>query len=515
MKTDETNEASVTEEKQIKNANQVTEPSETSSTSNDIEVTKRKVILGYISMIGVMIFLFAGVNAGLSPQIPLVTASALAVALAIFFDKQKWADIEKNLLNSLSVTNQAIIIIMIIGILIAAWIAGGIVPTLIYYGLSIINPKLFFVTALILSAIISLAVGSSWTTAGTVGVALVGIAIAFGITPGLAAGAIISGAYFGDKMSPLSDTTNLAPAVSGSNLFDHIKSMSYTTIPTILVVIVIYFVIGLRLDIDSSSLQTITDFKDIIGAAFYVSPLLLIPPVLIIVMVLFKVPALPGLIVATALGVLSALTLQDGNTIVGVAEMLQSGYVFDPTPYEGLYPAKTVEDITSLLSNGGLDSMMWTISLVICAMCFGGVMEGAGFLEGVISVFNRFTKSRTSLIATSVATGIIINIVVADQYLAIIFPGRMFRSRFEALKIQPAIQSRVLEASGTVTSVLVPWNTCGVAVSGFLGVPTIEYLPYAFFNIMSPFVEILASAVDYKMEPIQPSTGKREKKAKN
>lgn len=506
MKKNETNEAE-TEEK-------LKASGETNATPNGIEVTPRKVLLGYISMFGVMLFLFIGVSAELSPQIPLVAASAVAVTLAIFFDKQKWSDIEKNLLNSLSVTNQAIIIIMIIGILIAAWIAGGIVPTLIYYGLSIINPKLFFVTALILSAIISLAVGSSWTTAGTVGVALVGIAIAFGITPGLAAGAIISGAYFGDKMSPLSDTTNLAPAVSGSNLFDHIKSMSFTTIPTILVVIAIYFVIGLRIDIDSSNLQTITDFQEIIGDAFYISPILLIPPVLIIVMVLFKVPALPGLIVATTLGVLSALTLQDGNTVIGVAEMLQSGYVFDPTPYEGAYNAKTVEDITSLLSNGGLDSMMWTISLVICAMCFGGVMEGAGFLEGVISVFNRFTKSRTSLIATSVVTGIIINIVVADQYLAIIFPGRMFKSRFEALEIQPAVQSRVLEASGTVTSVLVPWNTCGVAVSGFLGVPTIEYLPYAFFNIMSPFVEILASAVNYKMEPIQPGNG-RAKKAKN
>ncbi len=473
-----------------------------------IIVTKNKVVLGYISMVGVMLFLFLGINAGLDPQIPLIGATILAAALAIVFDKQKWEDLEKKMLNSLSVANQAIVILMVIGILIASWIAGGVVPTLIYYGLGIISPKFFFVTALLLSSVVALAVGSSWTTAGTIGVALVGIATAFGINPGLAAGAIISGAYFGDKLSPLSDTTNLAPAVSGSNLFDHIKSMTYTTIPTYLIVFVIFLIIGLNYNVDTSNLTTITEFKAVISEVFVVSPILLIPPVLIIVMVLFKVPALPGLIAASFLGILSALFLQTGNSFGDVVGMLHYGYVFDPTVLTGTYSEKTITDITDLLSNGGLDSMMWTISLIISAMCFGGVMEGAGFLEGVISVFDRFTKSRTSLITTTILTCILVNIIVADQYLAIIFPGRMYRSRFEALGIQPSVQSRCLEASGTVTSALVPWNTCGATMSSYLGVPTLDYLPYAFFNILSPIMEIVASIFNYGMEPI------KEKEAK-
>ncbi len=471
-----------------------------------IIVTPRKIVLGYISMIGVMVFLFAGIKSGLDPQIPLIGATVLAAGLAMGFDKQKWSDIEKKMLTSLSVANQAIVILLVIGILIASWIAGGVVPSLIYYGLGIISPKFFFVTALILSAIVSLAVGSSWTTAGTIGVALVGIATAFDINPGLAAGAIISGAYFGDKLSPLSDTTNLAPAVSGSNLFDHIKSMTYTTIPTIVVVFIIYLFIGLNYNVDGASLTTISEFKDVISESFYISPILLVPPVLIIVMVLFKVPALPGLIAASALGVLSALFLQDGNSFKDVIGMLHYGYEFDPTVLTGTYTEKTISDISSLLSNGGLDSMMWTISLIISAMCFGGVMEAAGFLEGVISVFDVFTKTRTSLITTTIFTCILVNIVVADQYLAIIFPGRMYKSRFEALGIQPSIQSRCLEASGTVTSALVPWNTCGAAMSGYLGVPTLSYLPYAFFNLMSPFVEIIASVLNYGMTPIKETT---------
>ncbi len=466
-----------------------------------IIVTPRKVVLGYISMVGVMVFLFTGIKSGLDPQIPLIGATVLAAGLAICFDKQKWVDLEKKMLSSLSVANQAIVILLVIGILIASWIAGGVVPSLIYYGLGIISPKFFFITALILSAIVSLAVGSSWTTAGTIGVALIGIATAFGINPGLAAGAIISGAYFGDKLSPLSDTTNLAPAVSGSNLFDHIKSMTYTTIPTIIVVFIIYFFIGLNYNLDSASLTTITEFKDVIQEVFYISPILLIPPVLIIIMVLFKVPALPGLIAASALGILSALFLQDGNSFGDIVNMLHYGYEFDPAVLTGTYSEKTVADITELLTNGGLNSMMWTVSLIICAMCFGGVMEGAGFLEGVISVFDRFTKSRTSLITTTILTCILVNIIVADQYLAIIFPGRMYKSRFEALDIPPSIQSRCLEASGTVTSALVPWNTCGATMSEYLGVPTLEYLPYAFFNLMSPFVEIIASIFNYGMDP--------------
>ncbi len=467
-----------------------------------IIVTPKKVALGYVAMIGVMVFLFLGIRAGLDPQIPLIGATVLAGALAIIFDKQKWNDLEKKMLNSLSVANQAIVILMVIGILIASWISGGVVPTLIYYGLGIISPKFFFVTALILSSIVSLAVGSSWTTAGTIGVALVGIATAFGIAPGLAAGAIISGAYFGDKLSPLSDTTNLAPAVSGSNLFDHIKSMTYTTVLTYVIVFIVFLIIGLNYNVDTSSLTTITEFKAVIQEVFVVSPLLLVPPLLIIVMVLFKVPALPGLIAATFLGILSAVFLQ-GNGFGDVMGMLHYGYEFDPTVLTGTYAEKTVTDITDLLSNGGMDSMMWTISLIISAMCFGGVMEGSGFLEGVISVFDRFTKTRTSLITTTILTCIIVNIIVADQYLSIIFPGRMYKSRFEALGVQPAVQSRCLEGSGTVTSALVPWNTCGATMSSYLGVPTLEYLPYAFFNLLSPLMEILASVFNYGMQPIK------------
>ncbi len=468
-----------------------------------IIMTKKKVTLGYISMLGVMVFLFLGIRGGLDPQIPLIGATILAGGLAIIFDKQKWDDLEKKMLSSLSVASQAIIILMVIGMLIASWIAGGVVPTLIYYGLGIISPKFFFVTALLLCSVVSLAIGSSWTTAGTIGVALVGIATALGINPGLAAGAIVSGAYFGDKLSPLSDTTNLAPTVAGTNLFDHIKSMSYTTSITYAISFVAFLVIGLNYNVDATSLSGMVEFKAVISEVFSISPLLLLPPVLIIIMVLFKIPAIPGLIFATFLGVVSALFLQDGNSFGGVLSLLHYGYEFDPTILTGTYSEKTVTDITDLLSNGGMDSMMWTVSLIISAMCFGGVMEGTGFLEGVISVFDRFTKTRTSLITTTLLTCILVNIIAADQYLAIILPGRMYKSRFEALGIQPSIQSRCLEGSGTVTSALVPWNTCGATMSSYLGVPTLTYLPFAFFNLLSPIVEIFASMFNYAMTPIK------------
>ncbi len=468
-----------------------------------IIVTPKKVMLGYISMIGVMVFLFFGIRGGLDPQMPLIGSTILAATLAIVCDKQKWNDLERKMLASLSVASQAIIILMVIGMLIASWIAGGIVPTLIYYGLGIISPKFFFVTALLLCSMVSLAIGSSWTTAGTIGVALIGIATALGINPGLAAGAIVSGAYFGDKMSPLSDTTNLAPTVAGSNLFDHIKSMSYTTSITYGIVFVAYLIIGLNYNPDTSSLTGMAEFKAVISEAFSINPLLLVPPILIIVMVLFKIPAIPGLIFATILGMLSALFLQDGNSFVDVISMLHYGYEFDPTILTGTYSEKTVTDITNLLSSGGMDSMMWTVSLIISAMCFGGVMEGSGFLESVISVFDRFTKTRTSLIITTLLTCILVNIIAADQYLSIILPGRMYKSRFEALGIQPSVQSRCLEGSGTVTSALVPWNTCGATMASYLGVPTMAYLPFAFFNLLSPIMEILASMFNYGMTPIK------------
>lgn len=463
-------------------------------------VTPLRTKLGYLSIFFAMVFLGYGIIVlELDPHIPIIFATITAGILAIIVDKQKWEFIEKGMIASITVAMQSMIILMIIGMLIASWIMGGIVPTMITYGLDIINPKYFYFAAALLSSIIALSIGSSWTTAGTIGIALIGIASALGLSLPMAAGAIISGAYVGDKMSPLSDTTNLAPAISGTTVFEHIKSMSYTTIPSFVIVLLLYLLIGLFGSQATADISTISEFKNILSDSFVISPILLLPPVLIIVMVIFKIPAMPGLLVSVLLGSLSAYYIQGGVSLGDILGSLHYGYELDVSIYTGIYSEDVVATIGDLLNRGGLDSMLWTVSLIILAMCFGGILETSGFLESVVDSLKVFIKSPLSLVTVSIFTAIIINIVTADQYIAIILPGKMFKKNFERFDLDPNVQSRILESGGTLTSALVPWNTCGATMTKYLGVSTLAYAPFAFLNILNPIMEIIFAGTNTAM----------------
>ena len=509
------------------------------------EVTGRRKLFGLIVIALLALYLFLGIAQwGLDPHIPLIFGIITASIFAVI-DGTKWDAIEKGMFHSIMMAMQACIILLVIGMLIASWIDGGIVQAMIYYGLNVINPRFFFVTATILASIVSLATGSSWTTAGTVGVALIGISNALGINPAMAAGAIVSGAYFGDKMSPLSDTTNLAPAIAGTTLFDHIKSMLYTTVPSYIISLILYVILGFIAYQDGAGdLSQIQQVQDILGSAFNINLFLLVPPLIIILMVVLKLPALPGLLLATTLGVLCTVFIQGNHNFPGILETLHYGYSFDgstmsnqlipsfldeaglvsggtffdgmefftnlnPDDYlAGINPAvnlgydpRTLLDVQALLSRGGLDSMLWTVSLIFCAMCFGGAMEASGMLVSLVDSLKRFIGKPWSLVATSILTALFTNILAADQYVAIVLPGRMFKDGFQKLNLAPRVQSRVLESGGTLTSALVPWNTCGATMQGFLGVSPLVFLPFAFLNLINPVMEVIVAAIGFAMFP--------------
>ncbi|PAB59089.1 Na+/H+ antiporter NhaC [Anaeromicrobium sediminis] len=421
-------------------------------------------------------------------QIPLIATATLAAVIAMK-SGYDWKELEVGILNTVQVSMQAILIMMIIGMLIGTWILSGVVPTMIYYGLKIISPRIFLIATLFICSIVSLACGSSWTTASTVGIALVGIAQGLGIPTHIAVGAIISGSYFGDKMSPLSETTNLAPAVAGSNLFDHIKHMSYTTGVSLLISTVLFGFVGLKYGgskIDSNSIQIILDG---LSSQFIISPILFLPPILVIVMVIKKIPAIPGLIVGVILGGLLGFFLQ-GADLKSIVEAAHFGYISDTG----------VEVIDSLLSRGGMDSMMFTISLIICAMILGGVLETSGMLYAISEKILTFVHGTGSLVMATVLTSIGTNIVTGDQALAIIIPGRMYKDIYEEQRLKPKNLSRALEDAGTLTSPLVPWNVCGAFMATTFGVATLAYLPFAFLNLINPIVSIIYGFTGITME---------------
>jgi len=412
-------------------------------------------------------------------HMPLIMGAIVASVIAIFALGFTWKEIEQGIVESIGSTMQAILILAIVGSLIGVWIAGGIVPTMIYYGLQILSPTFFLVASVILCSIVALATGSSWTTAGTVGVALIGVAQGLGISVPLAAGAIISGAYFGDKMSPMSDTTNLAPAMAGAELFDHIKHMFYTTSVSFGITLVIFFVLGFRYAGTELDTTAIKGILDAISSVYTINPLLMLVPVIVIVLVAMKIPAIPGLVVGVVLG--SLCTLYQGGNFGAILDALQYGVVTETGH----------EMVDELLTRGGLQSMMWTISLIMCALTFGGVLEKTGMMAVIANKLLKFANSTGSLILITAVTCLFVNVLCGDQYLALALPGKMFKDTFHDRGLAPRNLSRVLEDSGTVTSALVPWNTCGATMSTFLGVPTLAYLPFAFFNILSPIVTVL------------------------
>ncbi len=462
-------------------------------------------IIVLVLLLTLNVFIFSDDATYGSNQLALLFAATVGALLAA---RQgfKWQALLDGIIKSISSAMAAILILMMIGALAGTWLISGIVPALIYYGLDILNPTIFLFAAVVVSAIVSLATGSSWTTAATVGIALVGIGQAMGIYEGLVAGAIISGAYFGDKMSPMSDTTNLAPAMAGTDLFTHIRYMTLTTVPSISITLLIFLIWGFTLD-SSSKMDSILVVQEAIAAKFTINIWLFLVPAIVIGMIVKKIPALPALLTGTILGGGMAIIFQP-DIVLGIAGTTEANFF---TFYEGVVRAMYSETtivtghamVDKLLSAGGMFGMMNTIWLIICAMIFGGVMETSGMLERMASSIVSFAHSTGSLVASTAVTCGFINITASDQYISIVVPGRMFAKTYRDRGLAPENLSRTLEDSGTVTSVLVPWNTCGAYQAGVLGVATFTYLPFAFFNLISPAMTIFFAAAGIKIKKLK------------
>lgn len=462
-------------------------------------------IIFLIGLLSLNVFLYGDNALGGANQLALLLAASLAAIIGVR-NGFNWKETLNGVSKSISSTTPAILILLLIGSLAGTWLISGIVPTMIYYGLQIISPKIFLVAACIICAIVSLASGSSWSTIATVGIALLGIGNALEISEGLVAGAIISGAYFGDKMSPLSDTTNLAPAMAGTDLFTHIRYMMYTTVPTFIITLIIFLVVGLSFENDQN-IESVNNLLSAIENRFVISPWLFLVPIGVLILIIKKIPALPSLLAGTLLGGIFAIIFQP-QLIVELSgiegNFIQSSYV---TVINAMGGETTIETsntvINDLLSTGGMYGMLNTIWLIICAMCFGGVMESTGKLQKISSSIIQYAENTGSVIATTACTCIFFNLTASDQYLSIVVPGRMYADTFKEKGLAPENLSRTLEDSGTVTSVLIPWNTCGATQSAILGVATLSYLPYCFFNIISPLMTITYGYLGLKIKRLK------------
>ena len=438
-------------------------------------------------------------------QVVLLVASALTVAIGMAVYKIEWARFENAIVDNIKGIASATIILLIIGALSGAWMLSGVVPTLIDYGMALINPRFFLATACIICILVSVMTGSSWTTIATIGIALMGIGQAQGYSDGWIAGAIISGAYFGDKISPLSDTTVLAASVSHTPLFDHIRYMLFTTIPSIVITLIIFVVAGITGDVAESS--QIDRISAVLNARFNITPWLLIVPIVTGVLIARRVPTLITLFASTVMAVIAAVIAQP--------DILASLGHGDRPVFEGAMKMLTTETsissgnalVDDLISTRGMAGMLNTVWLILCAMCFGGTMTASGMLRSITAMFARMMKSTFSLVSSTVCSGLFLNLTTADQYISIILTGNMFRNIYEREGYESRLLSRTTEDSVTVTSVLVPWNSCGMTQSTVLGVPTLTYLPYCFFNYLSPILSMIVAAFSYKI--YRKATGKQ------
>ena len=440
---------------------------------------------------------------GGSNQLALLFSGALAAIIGIYYGS-KWKYIIEGISNSIKSIVPAIIMLLLIGSLAGTWLISGVIPTMIYYGLQILNPTIFLFATAIITAIVSLATGSSWSTIATVGIALLGIGTAIGLPVGLIGGAIISGAYFGDKMSPLSETTNMAAAISGVDLFDHIKYMMYTTVPSFIITLILFLGIGFYFTTDISSEQ-IEKALGVISTKFVIIPWLFLVPISVIAMIIKKVAAIPALFFGTLLGGVFAILFQpeivievSGASINSISSYYMGvinamiGDVNFTTVNASINDIFNVAeaDRSDLLKSGGMYGMLNTLLLIFCAMTFSGAIESTGLLSRMAEPIVKYAQNTGSLIATTACTCIFFNITTSDQYMSIIVPGRMFADTYTEKGLAPENLSRTLEDSGTVTSVLIPWNSCGAAQSAVLGVATLAYLPFCFFNLISPLMSI-------------------------
>ncbi len=425
-------------------------------------------------------------------HIALFMSAIFAAVFSIVILKYRWAELEEGIVDIIKMSMGAIIILMVIGMVIGTWIGSGIVPAMIYYGLKILSPGIFLVATLIICSIVSLATGSSWTTAATVGIALMGVGKGLGMDGAMVGGAIISGAYFGDKMSPLSDTTNLSPAVAGADLFDHIKHMLYTTGPSYIISIIVFAVLGLKYAGQEIDTAGIDQMLSVLDSTFNISPLLLLIPVVVIGAVIMKVPAIPGLFGGAVLGGLAMILFQDNYTLASLFNVMNNGVSFDTVSPE----------INDLLTGGGMQSMMWTVSLILSAMVFGGVMEKTGMLKALATGILSLAKGRGGLVLATVGTAIGMNLIAGDQYLAIVIPGRMYKDSYEEMGLHPKNLSRALEDSATLTSPLIPWNTCGATMIETLALEPFAYIPYCVLNILNPIISVIYGYTGFSMHKI-------------
>jgi len=434
-------------------------------------------------------------------QVALVLATTVASILAVTVLRCSWTDLEQGLIKSISMAMQALLILMVCGMLIAAWIEAGVVPLLIVYGLKLITPGAFLVTACLVCCIVSLACGSSWTTAGTVGVALMAIGHTLAIDPGYVAGAVVSGSYFGDKMSPVSDTTNLAPAMAGSTLIEHIRHMTWTVTPALLIALGLYAVLGGTHDAGSDALTRVQAVIDTLESRFVLSPWLLLPPAIVLGLIVARMPALPALLAGTFSATLIGYVVQPlpvGGLVAAFQTSFASLYAGFPLALPELDPANATPVLEEarrmvgelLNERGGMKGMLGTVGLILCAMSFGGVMERSGMLGSIAESVLKLVRGTGSLIAATIVSCFGVNVLASDQYMAIVVPGRMYRSAFLARRLHPKNLSRCLEDSGTLTSALIPWNTCGAQMFAVLGVGAATYAPYAFLNWICPLVSV-------------------------
>lgn len=463
------------------------------------------VLLGLImtTVLGTGADALAGAN-----QLSLLIASAVGVGIAVY-NRVRWADIMQGMVHTISASLPAILILLMVGMLSGSWMISGVIPTMIYYGLDILRPDYFLPACVVISAAVSVATGSSWSTIATIGVALIGIGHALGFDMAMTAGAIISGAYFGDKVSPLSDTTNLASAVTGTDLFVHIRYMMQTTVPSILLALAAFTVLTLTAGGGSGAASGVDTFQQTIARTYHISPLLLLIPVLVVFLIVKKIPAVPVLMTGSLLAVLAAAVFQQellaaltpgGDLTLGSAyEVLTRSLYGETAPQTG------DAAVDKLLATGGMAGMLNTVWLIITAMVFGGVMEAGHFLERITDAILSRVRSAGGLVTTATGSCLLFNLTSGDQYMSIVVPGKMFIGAFRRNGLQPRLLSRTLEDGGTATSVLVPWNTCGATQASILGVPTLVYLPFAFFCWLSPIVTLTVAWAGWGIKKMTPS----------
>lgn len=461
-------------------------------------------VLALIGMLAYNVFVYGDDALSGSNQFILLLGGAVA-AIVGFFNKVTYKQMIEEVANNIKSTTGALLILLFVGALAGTWLISGVIPTMIYYGLKLLNPTIFLPATVVICAVISIATGSSWTTSATVGIALIGIGGALGIPLGMVAGAVLSGAYFGDKMSPLSDTTNLAPAMAGTDLFTHIRYMAYTTVPTILVTLVVFIILGFTFETTGTADTGL--ILNSIEESFHINGWLFLVPLAVILLIVRKTQPLIALLIGTLLGGAFAIIFQPDIVMkITGAEQLDFR-----SAYQGIMNAITVDtaietnstELNDLFSSGGMYGMLGTIWLIICAMVFGGVMDAIGALSTISAALLKMAHTVFGLFASTVATCLALNVTASDQYLAIVVPGKMFKKAFEDKNLAPENLSRTLEDSGTVTSVLVPWNTCGAYQSGVLGVSVGEYFIYAIFNWLSPFMTLLFAGLHIKIKELK------------